>query len=74
VVSGWATQRLKERIFLQPHIQEGGIFLGVSVPILSPFVGSDVTSPPPRSDTLDLMLWLTDEVVRLEEPCDSKAG
>jgi hypothetical protein len=50
------------------------MFLGVGVPVLSPFVGNDVTSLPPRSDTLDLMLSLADEVVRLEEPYDSKAG
>ena len=46
------------------------MFLEVGVLVLSPFVGSDVASPPPRSDTLGIMLWFTNEVVRLEEPCD----
>ena len=50
------------------------MFFGVGVPILSLFVGSDVASPPPRSDTLGIMLWFTNEVVRLEEPYDYEAG
>ena len=54
-------------------LKKTGMFLGVGVPVLSPFVDGDVASLPPRSDTLDLMLWFTDEVVRLEEPCDFEA-
>ena len=46
----------------------------VGIPVLSLLVHSNVASLPPGSNTLNLMLWLPNKVIRLEGPCDSEAS
>ena len=45
------------------------MFLRVDFPVLSLLV-----PPPSRSNTLNLMLWLPNKVIRLERPYDSEAS
>ena len=45
IISNWATHKTTEEILFHLHVQKGGMFLGIGVPILSLFVGKDVASP-----------------------------
>jgi hypothetical protein len=50
------------------------VFFGVGLPVSGLFVHSNVASLPLGPDTLNLMLWLPNKVIRLKGPHDSKAS